>query len=138
MIRIVWEFCSRGLTTLVLTRGYRGEWEKEGGLVRPRSALVDPRLAGDEPVLIQERVFDAWIGVGSDRLASYATARAAMGRDPEVVVLDDGFQQFRIARDLDVIAVISHEFGESWFCDRAEEVRGLMFWVWENSKFSGQ
>ena len=61
---------TRGLSVCILTRGYRGEWEKDGGILFPKD-LADPRLCGDEAALLREEVPEAWIAVGRNRVVQY-------------------------------------------------------------------
>jgi len=61
---------------------------------------VEAHDAGDEPWLIARSVRAAVVVVGSDRIAG---ANAARELGSEIVLLDDGFQHRRLARDLDVV-----------------------------------
>ncbi|HEY3321164.1 MAG TPA: tetraacyldisaccharide 4'-kinase [Planctomycetota bacterium] len=75
----------RGRKPAVLQRGYKDQANDEA--VEIRTALQDLRV----PVLIE-----------ADRLASAQRAKAD-GRD--VALLDDGFQHWRLARDLDIVLI---------------------------------
>jgi tetraacyldisaccharide 4'-kinase len=80
----------------VLSRGYGGR-EPEYGRV---GADADPRLAGDEPVLLARRAgIPVW--VGHDRAAVAQRLSSAY----EVFILDDGFQHLRLKRALDICLV---------------------------------
>jgi len=82
----------RGRTPAVLMRGYKGQGNDEA--VEVTAALQDLKI----PVLL-----------GGDRLAS---ARAAKARGRDVVLLDDGFQHWRLARDLDIVLIdATNSFG---------------------------
>ncbi|MDH4198347.1 MAG: tetraacyldisaccharide 4'-kinase [Candidatus Aminicenantes bacterium] len=90
-----------GRKPAVVTRGYRGAWEKKGGVLSDGKARHGSwREGGDEPFLIARTFPDAGVYVGRDRLTSCRRA-AADGFD--VVVLDDGFQRRGLARDLDIV-----------------------------------
>jgi len=90
-----------GRRPALITRGYRGSWEKTGGVLSDgRCALAGWREAGDEPAMIARRVPRAGIFVGKHRYLSCVQAKAA-GLD--LAVLDDGFQHFKLARDLDIV-----------------------------------
>jgi tetraacyldisaccharide 4'-kinase len=92
-----------GFHPALVSRGYKGGWEKTGGVVSDGHALLAGAAeAGDEPLMAARRVPRAGVYVGWDRLASCRRAAAA-GFD--VAVLDDGFQHFRLARDLDIVLV---------------------------------
>ncbi len=101
VIEIASSLAAAGRKPAVVSRGYRGAWEKTGGVLSEgRRLLGSWREAGDEPVLIAERVPAAGVFVGRDRLAS---CRLAATRGFDVAVLDDGFQHRRLARDLDIV-----------------------------------
>ncbi len=90
-----------GRRPALISRGYKGAWEKTGGVVSDgRSLLANAAQAGDEPLQAALNVPRAGVYVGRDRLESCRKAAAA-GFD--AAVLDDGFQHFRLARDLDIV-----------------------------------
>lgn len=109
VIHLAREAVARGLQVAILTRGYASAWERDGGTILPSDANVSPYLCGDEAALIHERVPEAWIGVGRDRVRSFerlvATTEVRGERSFDVVILDDGLQHFRIERDLNVVAM---------------------------------
>jgi tetraacyldisaccharide 4'-kinase len=85
----------------LLLRGYKGR----------RTHLDDPernrasqrwRMESDEALVLQRRCPQARVIADPDRLAS---AREAVDRGCNALVLDDGFQHRRIARDLDIVLV---------------------------------
>lgn len=91
----------RGLKPAVVTRGYKGRWEKSGGVLSDGTSISGSWLeAGDEPVLIARRSPGAGVFVGRHRFLSCRKAREA-GFD--LVILDDGFQHLKLARDLDIV-----------------------------------
>jgi len=61
-------------------------------------------VCGDEPFLLASRLAGALVVVGSDRLAG---ARAAAEQGADAVILDDGFQHRRLARELDILVLDS-------------------------------
>ena len=90
-----------GLRVCILLRGYG----RRGGGVRVVSdghrVLLGWREAGDEAVLLAERLRGVPVVVGADRLAA---GRLIVERfDPQVVLLDDGFQHRRLHRDADLV-----------------------------------
>src|SRR5262249_46181792 len=95
------EAAERKLSVCILSRGYRGGWEKSGGLIEPGLPPVDPVAAGDEPALLQMLAPEAWIGVGADRIKQFERARKHFGRGFDLVLLDDGFQHWKIKKDLE-------------------------------------
>ncbi len=102
-----------GRRPAVVTRGYGGRAGKGPLRVSDGSGpRLDPRVSGDEPYLLARSLPGAQVIAGSDRLAG-AMAAAAGGAD--VVVLDDGFQHRRLARDLDLVLLdASSPFGNYW------------------------
>lgn len=91
----------KGRRPAILTRGYRGGLEKKGGIVSDGTRiLVSQREAGDEPYMMAVKLPRVPVIAGKDRVVSAAAAKA-LGAD--VLLLDDGFQYWRLARDLDVV-----------------------------------
>jgi tetraacyldisaccharide 4'-kinase len=90
-----------GIKPALVSRGYRGRWERRGGTLEPGVQAPDAwRDAGDEPALAARKVPGIGVFVGKDRLASCRSARKA---GFQVAVLDDGFQHRRLHRDLDIV-----------------------------------
>ncbi|MEN6576461.1 MAG: tetraacyldisaccharide 4'-kinase [Phycisphaerales bacterium] len=71
----------------ILTRGYK----------------TQPSRLADEPALLGAQCPDVPVVVNPDRVAGAAEAIQAHGA--QVLVMDDGFQHRRLARDLDIVAV---------------------------------
>lgn len=95
-IALAGTLAARGFKPAFLTRGYRGS------LVGP--VAVDPRThdyrqVGDEPLLLARHA-PTW--VARDRCAG---ARAAAGAGADVVVMDDGFQNPALYKDLSLLAI---------------------------------
>jgi tetraacyldisaccharide 4'-kinase len=91
-----------GLRPAVISRGYRGGAEKEGGVVSDGSRLLlDPAAAGDEPVLMARHLPGIPVVVGKDRIRAGRIATARFGAD--VVLLDDAFQHLRVKRSFDCV-----------------------------------
>jgi len=77
---------SRSHECAILTRGYK---TRQGPLL-------------DEPAILAESCPDAKVVVNPDRVAG---AAEAVGFGAEVLIMDDGFQHRRLARDLDIVAI---------------------------------
>jgi len=77
---------NRGLRPAVVSRGYGAG---DGG-------------ENDEAKLVRRRFSDAILVCDADRVRG---ARTAIAKGANVIVLDDGFQHRRLARDLDIVAV---------------------------------
>jgi tetraacyldisaccharide 4'-kinase len=86
----------------ILTRGY-GRRSKTPLTFMGTEPLPSAEEAGDEPLLLARRCPEARVLVGADRRALARRARDELGL--EVVLLDDGFQHRKLARDEDVVVV---------------------------------
>lgn len=86
----------------VLSRGY-GRRSRAPCVFRGREALPPADEAGDEPLLIARRCPEVLVLVGSDRRALARRARDEFHLD--TVLLDDGFQHRKLARDEDVVVL---------------------------------
>ena len=95
---------SWGLRAAVISRGYKGIAEKSGAIVGDGSRLLlSAQDAGDEPFLMAARLMKRSVPVlaGHDRIRMGQLAIRTF--DPDVILLDDGFQHVRLARDVDVV-----------------------------------
>jgi tetraacyldisaccharide 4'-kinase len=101
VLRLVEVLKQRGHKPGILTRGYRrGSPEKH--LVLEPGATVKAEHSGDEPqIFVRSRL--APVGIGVDRVQTGRLLRNAF--DIDVVVLDDGFQHLRLARDVDIVLI---------------------------------
>ena len=122
------EAVQRGLTVLILSRGYRGKWEKKGGVLPPGTEAPAYEV-GDEVALLRLRLPKVWFGVGANRVAQWRRARE-MGCKPDLVILDDGFQHWRIKRDLNIVAVTSHGPSERIFRESFSALNSSDLLVW--------
>jgi tetraacyldisaccharide 4'-kinase len=95
-----------GYRVVVISRGYRGRMEDPGGVVSDgRTILNGPEDAGDEPYLMARLLTGIPVVVGKRR---YEAGMMAVKRfKPDVIVLDDAFQHFRLKRDLDLVLLDS-------------------------------
>ena len=117
--QIAKEAHEKGLLVCILSRGYRGAWERAGGVIAPEDSTVDPRQCGDEPALLHALCPFAWLGVGANRVLSFGEVVKRLGKNPDLVLLDDGFQHWKIRKDLEIVAVTGdlpsqRVFRESW------------------------
>lgn len=102
----------RGVAVAIISRGYRGSWERKGGLISDGSGrvLASVAQAGDEAMMMALRCPEIPVIVGANRVAAALGARSLGAR---AVVLDSGFQHRRLARDLDLVAIASETTPES-------------------------
>jgi tetraacyldisaccharide 4'-kinase len=94
---------ARGERPAIVTRGYGGNLQGRVVTVgRDGQSLYDAREIGDEAVLLAER-FSGPVVCGADRVAAAKVALEEHGAT--VLILDDGFQHWRLGRDVDVLLV---------------------------------
>jgi len=124
----------RGLRVCILTRGYGARWEKQGGIIAPDESSLDPADCGDEALLLHELAPGAWIGVGADRARQFEAVKNAAQNlgSPKIdlVILDDGFQNHRLYKDLDIVALTSARWGQKIFRDFRCAMKKADLLVW--------
>ena len=95
---------SMGKRPVILSRGYGRQNESLVTVVSGGSAeRLSAKEAGDEPAMIAARLPEIPVVVGSDRYR--AGLLAAEYFQPDVAVLDDGYQHRRLARDLNIVLI---------------------------------
>jgi tetraacyldisaccharide 4'-kinase len=97
---------SEGHSVAILTRGYARE--SSGMRVLTDSSAASLRAGsyrefGDEPLMLARSLADVPIIVDNDRYKAGLRAESEFGA--EVLVLDDGYQHLRLARDLNVLLI---------------------------------
>ena len=93
-----------GIPTAVLCRGYRsGNREAVRLVSRPGEAPLGADAVGDEAALLARWLPSCPVVLGRRRAVSGRWAVAELG--VRAVVLDDGFQYWRLERDLDLVSV---------------------------------
>jgi tetraacyldisaccharide 4'-kinase len=93
---------AHGARPAIVTRGYRRR-DPRPRLVAPGAPPPTWEEIGDEPALLARLLPDVPIVVDADRVRGAATAVREAGAS--VLVLDDAFQHWRLARDLDVVVL---------------------------------
>lgn len=90
-----------GLSPAILTRGYRRRVPEKHTILGPGDQVSPARTGDEAQIFLRSGVGPVGIGAG----------RAAVGRlveerfRPDVMLLDDGFQHWRLARDLDIVLI---------------------------------
>lgn len=107
------------LTVAILSRGYRSKAEKLETpvlLCEGRGPVFPASYCGDEPYLLAKRLPKATIIVGGNRRkAAFLAAKAGA----QIILLDDGMQHRRLARDFDVVVIdVDDPFGQGYFLPR--------------------
>lgn len=100
-MNIISFFIKQGYKPALISRGYKGRWQKKGGILSQGQSLLGKwEDSGDEAFMVAQNFPRAGVFIGKDRLVS--TERASrLGF--EMGVLDDGFQHRAIHRDLDIV-----------------------------------
>jgi tetraacyldisaccharide 4'-kinase len=95
-------FMERGKRVVVLSRGYGGSLEGAIRIVADGSTILfSPGEAGDEPCLLAASLPGVMVVIGADR---YRAGSLALERlEPDIFILDDGFQHLRLKRDLNLL-----------------------------------
>lgn len=101
------EAVRRGFQVAVLSRGYGRTSNAQKSF--DAASLPPVSEVGDEPRLIARRCPKVRVWVGADRVA---LARAAVAQGSNLLILDDGFQHRRLARDFDVL--VDGGLGNGW------------------------
>jgi len=91
-----------GYGVVIISRGYKGQAEKVGGVVCDgRKICMGPDTAGDEPFMVAQRLKTVPVIVGQNR---FKAGRLAIREfKPDVLLLDDAFQHLKLHRDLDLV-----------------------------------
>ena len=99
VLRLAEALKERGHRPGILTRGYKRSTPESHLVVGP-GADVRPEQSGDEPQLFIRSGL-APVGIGADRFKTGLDLCRQF--DVDVILLDDGFQHARLARDLDIV-----------------------------------
>jgi tetraacyldisaccharide 4'-kinase len=101
VINLLSYLIKQGFKPALISRGYKGRWEKSGGILSDgKNILAHWEDSGDEPYMVAQNIPQAGIFIGKNRLHS---CQKAKNLDFELAVLDDGFQHRRLHRDLDIV-----------------------------------
>jgi 3-deoxy-D-manno-octulosonic-acid transferase len=91
----------RRLQPAILTRGYRRKSIEESIVIKA-GVKVPVAVTGDEAQIFVHSGY-AHAGIGADRWFTGCLVEEKFA--PDVFILDDGFQHFRLKRDLDIVLV---------------------------------
>ena len=107
-----------GYKVVILNRGYRAHWQAEIGLVSDgRKIYMTAHEAGDEAYLLAKTLPGIPVVIGKDRSISGRYAVEKLGA--QVIILDDGYQHWQLARDLDIVLIDSlNVFGNTHLLPR--------------------
>jgi len=88
----------KGKKVVILSRGYKRKVTKSQS-----HKVTGVEEMGDEPYLLSRKLSSVPVLVGSDRVKLAAQASSRYGAD--TLILDDGFQQWRIKKDLEIVTI---------------------------------
>ncbi len=103
-----------GHRVAIVSRGFGGKRKGRAALVSDGGELLLlPEAAGDEPAMMA-RSFEGPVAVAKRRIDGI-NLLGRTANPPDVVVLDDGFQHVRLARDVDIVLVNRERgLGNGW------------------------
>ncbi|MBP2646129.1 MAG: lpxK [Firmicutes bacterium] len=107
-----------GYRVVILNRGYRSSWRGQIGLVSDgRRLYMSVNEAGDEAYLLAKNLPGVAVVIGKNRTITGDYAVANLNAD--VIILDDGYQHWQLARDLDIVLIDSiNVFGNNCLLPR--------------------
>jgi tetraacyldisaccharide 4'-kinase len=97
-------FISHNLNPVIVMRGYKGRFEKTGGIAcNGKEFKAEYKDAGDEAVLLCSKLSNVPVLCGADKKKSVIKAEKEFKAD--VIIIDDGFSHLKIKRDLDLVLI---------------------------------
>lgn len=104
VIEIANRLIDSGLKIGILSRGYKKQSSSQTVVVSDgKGNLATPAESGDEPWMIAKSVEQAVVISGTDRYTS--GMMAARDFNCDMLILDDGFQHYRLERDLNCVLI---------------------------------
>lgn len=98
---------TRDKRVAVISRGYGGSLEGETHIVSDgQRVFLSAAEAGDEPVHLATTVPGLMAVISTDRYAAGLLAQERL--NPDIFILDDGFQHLRLHRDLNILLMDCH------------------------------
>ncbi|HVP36953.1 MAG TPA: tetraacyldisaccharide 4'-kinase [Terriglobales bacterium] len=95
----------KGINFAILTRGYKRLSKDSVVLKKIESPEIKWEQVGDEPYLLSNHLSETPIIIDKDRFHSGKIAQDKYKAD--LLLLDDGFQHWRLKRDLDIVMIES-------------------------------
>ncbi len=116
VIEIANHFSNMNKKTVILSRGYKGKLNnKNVNLIKTYDEILtdDPFLSGDEVNLIAHKTKNAAVITCADRVKGAKFAKEKL--NAEILIMDDGFSNRKIYKDLNIILVDSKKmFGNNF------------------------
>ena len=102
----------QGRRVVILTRGY-----KKNSKLKTQNSKLSYEKMGDEPFMLANKLGDIPVIVDVDRIRG--AKKAMEDYQVDTVLLDDGFQQWRIRKDLEIVTIDSTDpFGNQHLLPR--------------------
>ena len=116
--RLAKEIQSLGYRVVILNRGYRAKWKGDVGVVSDgRTLHMNAAEAGDEAFMLAKHLPGVPVLIGPDRYMTGSYAIEHFGA--EVAILDDGYQHWMLARDMEILLVDAvNVFGNGYILPR--------------------
>ncbi len=116
--RLARDIRDMGYRVVILNRGYRAKWHGEVGIVSDGKRLhMDAAEAGDEAYMLAKHLPNVPVLIGAERAITGQYAIDHFGA--EVAILDDGYQHWQLARDMDILLVDAvNVFGNGYILPR--------------------
>lgn len=105
VIALALEAKRRGYLPVILTRGYKGIAKDPCFVSKGEGPLLGPDEAGDEAFLMAQRLKGIPIVKAKDRCDGGLFALSTISNDRLLFLLDDGYQHFRLFRDVDILLI---------------------------------
>ena len=107
-----------GYRVVILNRGYRAGWTGQVGLVSDGyKSYMTVTEAGDEAYLLAKSLPGVPVVIGKNRILTGQYAVNELKAD--VIILDDGYQHWQLARDLDIVLIDAlNIFGNNFLLPR--------------------
>ncbi len=94
----------QGLRVVILSRGYKGNLKGKLEVAADEKKILHSAAeVGDEPYLLAQQLPGIPIVVGKRR--SYAGWYASLRFKPQVIILDDGYQHLKLARQVNIMVI---------------------------------
>ncbi|MCH7782108.1 tetraacyldisaccharide 4'-kinase [candidate division KSB1 bacterium] len=107
VIKIADEIRNNGFKVVIISRGYK-RWSFFSRIVSDTEKIrMSLRRAGDEPYLLANKLKGIPVIVSKKRFKG--ALKAIKKFNPDIILLDDGFQHRKLKRTLDVVLIDSPE-----------------------------
>ena len=116
--RLARDIRDMGYRVVILNRGYRAKWHGKVGIVSDGKNLhMSAAEAGDEAFMLAKHLPEVPVLIGAERAETGRYAIEHFGA--EVAILDDGYQHWQLARDLDILLIDAvNVFGNGYMLPR--------------------